>query len=260
MKEKQPSLSCFFPCYNDACTIGGLVAVADRVAQAYTDEYEIIVVDDGSSDRSREVLIALKAKYPMLKLVFHNRNRGYGGALQSGLCAATGDLVFYTDGDGQYDVRELRKLLEAMRADVDVVNGYKIARSDPFHRVVIGKLYLQVMRMLFRFQVRDVDCDFRLMRRQVLDCISLTRTSGVICVELVKKLELAGARFVNVPVGHHPRRYGRSQFFHLGRVFRTGIDVLRLWGHIVLIPCILRLFHTRSRSRGQKSHPFSKGD
>jgi len=229
-----PSLSVFFPCYNDAGTIGSLVAQADAVAQEFTDDYEIIVVDDGSRDSSRELLVSLQARYPRLKLVFHEANRGYGGALQSGFRAASKDYVFYTDGDGQYDVFELRRFLPIMQEGVDVVNGYKIARSDPLHRILIGVTYMRLMRLLFNFHVRDVDCDFRLIRREAVQSIHLEHTSGVICLELVKKLELAGYRFVEFPVHHYHRTYGRSQFFNFRRLFVTGVNIFRLWWRLMI--------------------------
>ncbi|MCZ6635840.1 MAG: glycosyltransferase family 2 protein [bacterium] len=228
------SLSCFFPCYNDSATIEDLVRNVDTVAGEFTDDYEVIVIDDGSMDESRAVLKRLKNEYPRLKLVFHEHNRGYGGALQSGFEASTKDLIFYTDGDGQYDAKELRVLMAKIGTDVDVVNGYKIKRSDPFYRVVIGKCYQITMRFLFGLKIRDVDCDFRLIRNDVLKRLSLSHTSGVICVELVKKLERAGARFVEVPVHHYPRLHGRSQFFSLVRLVRVGVNLIRLWGQLML--------------------------
>jgi glycosyltransferase involved in cell wall biosynthesis len=228
------SLSIFFPCYNDAGTIGTLVAQADAVAGEFTDDYEIIVIDDGSTDSSRELLVQLKDRYPKLKLVFHEANRGYGGALQSGFRTATKENVFYTDGDGQYDVYELRKFLPIMQDGIDVVNGYKIARSDPMHRIVIGNVYLWLMRLLFNFHTRDVDCDFRLIRTKAIQSIQLEHNSGVICLELVKKLELAGYRFVDFPVHHYHRTYGRSQFFNFRRLYATGVNIMKLWWSLIL--------------------------
>src|SRR5687767_14531861 len=230
-----PGLTVFFPCYNDAGTIGSLVAAADTVAAEYTNDYEIIVVDDGSTDSSRDLLTQLQGKYERLRLVFHEQNRGYGGALRSGFAHATKDLVFYTDGDGQYDVFELRRLLPILQDGVDVVNGYKIARHDPLHRVVIGTVYLRLMRLLFNFHVRDVDCDFRLARRSVFDVVTLEHSSGVICLELVKKLELAGFRFAEYPVHHYHRTYGRSQFFRVGRLARVAINIGRLWWQLIVL-------------------------
>ena len=247
MADKPLSLTCFFPCYNDAYTIGSLVAAADRVASEYTSDYEIIVIDDGSTDSSRELLTELQQKYDKLKLIFHEKNKGYGGALQSGFRGATKDLIFYTDGDGQYDVFELRKLLPVMQEGVDIVNGYKIDRSDPLHRIVIGKVYLNLMRILFHFKVRDVDCDFRLMRREIFDRIDLHHTSGVICIELVKKLELDGYRFVDFPVNHYHRVHGKSQFFNFRRLFRTGVNILRLWAEVIGKPFLARLFTSKRK-------------
>ena len=228
------SLTIFFPCYNDAGTIGSLVAAADSVAAEFTDDYEIIVVDDGSRDSSRELLKGLQGRYPRLRLVFHDQNRGYGAALRSGFAHATKDLVFYTDGDGQYDVFDLRKLLPIVQDGIDVVNGYKIGRADPWHRVIIGTVYLRLMRLLFNFHARDVDCDFRVIRRAVFETISLRHSSGVICLELVKKLELAGYRFVDFPVHHYHRQHGRSQFFRVRRLLVTGANILRLWWELMV--------------------------
>jgi glycosyltransferase involved in cell wall biosynthesis len=230
----KPSLTVFFPCYNDAATIGSLVTAADTVASEFTDDYEIIVVDDASTDSSRELLAGLQTRFPRLRLVLHDRNRGYGGALRSGFAHATKDLVFYTDGDAQYDVFELRKLLPIVQDGVDVVNGYKIARSDPAHRVFVGVVYLRLMRLLFNFHVRDVDCDFRVIRRTVFEHVTLHHDSGVICLELVKKIELAGYRFVDFPVHHYHRLHGRSQFFRVGRLARTGMNILRLWWELMV--------------------------
>jgi glycosyltransferase involved in cell wall biosynthesis len=225
-------LTIFFPCFNDAATIGSLVAGAHVVGRESGRDFEILVVDDGSTDNSAAILAALGEPYPELRVVYHGANRGYGAALRSGFSNARKDLVFYTDGDGQYDVLELRKFLPVLQEGVDVVNGYKISRSDPLHRVVIGKVYLVLMRLLFRFHVRDVDCDFRLVRRDALSAISLKHSSGVICLELVKKLELAGFRFVDFPVHHYHRVAGRSQFFNVPRLFATGVNILRLWWEI----------------------------
>lgn len=232
--NKNPSLTIFFPCYNDAATIGSLVAAAEAVASEYTNDYEVIVVDDGSTDSSRKLLHDMQRKYPRLRLVLHETNRGYGAALQSGFAHAAKELIFYTDGDGQYDVFELRKLLPVMQDGVDIVNGYKIARSDPLHRIVIGKIYLWLMRGLFNFHTRDVDCDFRLVRRRVFDTVSLRHSSGVICLELVKKLELAGYRFVDFPVHHYHRASGRSQFFNVRRLFMTGVNIMHLWWELMV--------------------------
>ena len=125
-------------------------------------------------------------------------------------------------------------LWASLTAQADMVNGYKISRSDPLHRIIIGRLYHHIVSWMFGLTVRDVDCDFRLMRRSIFDRIQLHRTSGVICLEMMKKIEDAGFRIVEVPVHHYHRAFGKSQFFNFRRIFKTAIDVMRLWVSLVI--------------------------
>jgi glycosyltransferase involved in cell wall biosynthesis len=229
------SISAFFPAYNDAATIGGLVAYTDAVLSRVTDDYEIIVVNDASPDDTAAVLEAIRPRFPRLKVVTHLRNRGYGGALQSGFAHATKELVFYTDGDGQYDPTEILSLLPRLEG-ADLVNGYKIQRADALYRVVIGRLYHWTAKLLFRLQVRDVDCDFRLVRRSIIGQVNLVSMKGSICCEMIKKLQMVGCRIVEVPVHHYPRVSGRSQFFTFSKVVQSLGMLLRLWGDIVVAP------------------------
>jgi glycosyltransferase involved in cell wall biosynthesis len=234
MSPKTPSLSIFFPCYNDEKSISELVSDATEVARKLTDDFEVIVVDDGSTDKSREVLTELAKKNKSLKLIFHEKNAGYGGALQSGFKASTKELVFYTDGDGQYDVKELPILFSLMTPDVDFVNGIKMGRSDATYRIVIGNLYSLVIRWTFWIPVTDVDCDFRLIRQSIVRQLHLTVTSGAICVEIVKKAQRAGAQFRQVSVHHLERQHGSSQFFRLDRIFHTFWELGNLWITLIL--------------------------
>ncbi len=228
-----PSISAFFPAYNDAGTIPSMVIAADMTLRSITDDYEVIVVNDGSGDHTGAVLEELKRSYPRLKVVHHQKNRGYGGALRTGFATASKELVFYTDGDAQYDPREMTVLLEALSPGVDVVNGYKISRADPLHRIVIGKMYHRMVKFAFGLKIRDTDCDFRLFRRYVFDKVHLERDSGVICVEMMKKVQDAGFNVAQVPVNHFHRAYGHSQFFNFQRVFRVGVDLIKLWRELV---------------------------
>jgi len=230
----KPSLSIFFPAYNDAGTIASLAIIAHMTARKIADDYEVIVVNDGSPDHTGELLDEMARQFSWLKVVHHPKNRGYGGALRTGFETASKELVFYTDGDAQYDPREMMQLYEALTPQVDFVNGVKIGRSDPFHRIVIGRLYHNFVRLAFGLHLTDVDCDFRLMRRAVFDKVVLTRSSGVICVELMKKVQDHGYRIAQVPVHHFHRTYGKSQFFNFPRVGRTLMDLIRLWMALVV--------------------------
>ena len=199
-----------------------------------TPDYEVIIVNDGSADATAQIADELARTYPNVRVVHHAKNCGYGGALQTGFRSATKDLIFYTDGDAQYDPGELSELWSRMTPDADLVNGYKISRSDPLHRIVLGRIYHHVVRAMFGLTVRDVDCDFRLMRRSIFERIQLEKTSGVICLEMMKKIHDAGFRIVEVPVHHYHRAFGKSQFFNGRRLVKTVIDVMRLWFALVV--------------------------
>ena len=232
--SKPAGLSVFFPAYNDSGTIASMVIRAVRAAAELTPDFEIIVVDDGSADGTADIADELARTYPQVRAVHHPTNRDYGAALQTGFRSATKELIFYTDGDAQYDPSELSALWASMTADVDLVNGYKISRADPMHRILIGRLYHYIVSILFGLKLRDVDCDFRLMRRTIFERINLEKTSGIICVEMMKKIQDAGFRIAEVPVHHYHRVFGRSQFFNFRRLFRTGRDLLLLWYALVV--------------------------
>jgi glycosyltransferase involved in cell wall biosynthesis len=226
---ERPSISVFFPAYNDGGTIPSMVLTALMTLRQMSDDFEVIVVNDGSSDYTAEVLDELVSRYAELRVIHHGQNRGYGGALRTGFASASKDLIFYTDGDAQYDPRELTRLYAAWGDDVDLVNGYKISRSDPLHRTIIGRIYHWTVKLAFGLGLRDVDCDFRLMRRSIFEKIDLQSDSGVICVELMKKVQDAGFRIAEVPVHHYHRAYGKSQFFNYRRIWRTGKQLWALW-------------------------------
>lgn len=234
MNAEQHSISAFFPAYNDVGSIGKIIHTMVWLLPKLTDNFEIVVVDDGSVDGTGDLLRTLAREYPFLKLIHHGVNRGYGAALITGFANCSKDLIFYTDGDGQYDVEELPKLLEAFGPDVDVVNGYKISRSDPRHRIVAGLIYRQIMKFMFHLNIKDVDCDFRLFRRELLDRTQLTCDSGVICVEMVKRFQDLGCRFVEVPVHHYHRYHGSSQFFSAKHLRRVFIQLFSAWWRLVV--------------------------
>ena len=223
-----------FPAYNDAGTIPSMVIAARVAARQVADEYEIIVVNDGSKDNTAEVLAELETVFKELRVIHHPVNRGYGGALRTGFSSATKDLVFYTDGDAQYDPREMTRLFAVWDDTSEFVNGTKMGRSDPLYRKIVGRLYHWAVRLSFGLRLSDVDCDFRLFRRSIFDRVELTKSSGVICVELMKKVQDAGFRIQEVPVHHFRRACGKSQFFNFPRVARTLLDLTRLWIDLVV--------------------------
>lgn len=229
LPRAKPGISAFFPAYNDGGTIASMVLSALIVLRELTPDYEVIVVNDGSSDYTKEILDELEKRYERVRVIHHEKNKGYGGALRSGFSSATKDFVFYTDGDAQYDVRDFKNLWEAMGEGVDVVNGYKVSRSDALYRVIIGRMYHWLAKLAFGLRLRDVDCDFRLIRRAVFDKVHLESDSGVICVEMMKKIQDAGFKIVEVPVRHYHRAYGGSQFFNPRRIFQALSGLFKLW-------------------------------
>lgn len=234
MRQKKPTISGFFPFLNDWGTIGSLVTSLDIVLSRISSKYEIIIIDDGSDQKSKEILNMLKKRFPKLRVITHKKNLGYGGAIKSGIKSAKYDWIFYTDGDAQYDPRELKLFLDKKHKKTDIVNGYKIKRSDPWYRKVAGNTYHHTVKLLFQLPIKDTDCDFRLMRRSIFDQVKLDSNSGLICVELIKKISDHGFRFQEIPVNHYFRVSGKSQFFNFSRVFKVIIGLLFLWYRLVI--------------------------
>lgn len=234
MSAKIASLSAVFPAYNDGGSIASMIAAADIACRALTDDFEIIVVNDGSSDYTADILNEMQKRYPKLRVIAHERNRGYGGALRSGFAAARKQWVFYTDGDAQYNPLELSLLARMVEDGAQLVNGYKVSRHDSLARIVIGRAYHYFVKFLFRIRIRDVDCDFRLIPREILQRVELKSDSGAICLELVKKIEDAGHVFAETPVNHYSRKYGVSQFFVPWRVLRTLKQIATLYWRLMI--------------------------
>ncbi len=219
--KKLPSLSVFFPVYNDFQILPYLIAITYAVLSKLANTFEVIIVNDGSGDETKEVISYLKKHYKYLRVVEHKKNRGYGGAIQSGFKHARYEWVFYTDADGQYDPRELIKFVKKISAKTDAVNGFKKKRHDSWIRIIIGFIYNKTLQFIYKLPIRDVDCDYRLIRRAVLKKITLTSNSGMICLELIDKLAQQHARFKEAPVHHYPRPIGQSQFFKVTNIIST---------------------------------------
>lgn len=222
------SLSIVFPAYNDEKTIGVLVEDAQKLLPTLVKNFEIIVVNDGSSDATGRVLKNLQQKISHLRVITHKKNKGYGAAIVSGFQNTTKELIFYTDGDGQYDIFELKKLIAVFDEDVDMVTGYKLRRSDSMVRKILGGGYNTLMKTVFGIPIRDIDCDFRLFRRSVLKNIKLSITSGAFDAQFIQELHKKHVRFKEVGVHHYKRPYGKSQVFRPVHLYRSAKDAIRL--------------------------------
>lgn len=217
---KISSLSIFFPAYNDSQSIPKLIKTANSVAREIASDYEIIVINDGSKDNTEDVVEELKKKYKKLRVIHHSKNLGYGAALASGLSNSKKEWIFYTDGDGQYDPKELFLLLKSLNSGIDVVNGYKLRRSDNLVRKILGNFYNFYLRLLYPIPVSDIDCDFRLIRGSKIKNVELSSNGGSVCLELILKLQKNGARFAEVGVHHYRREHGHSQFFNIKNILK----------------------------------------
>ncbi len=232
---KKYNISAFFPVYNDKGTVKLMVERMHKVLKKIAENYEIIIIDDCSPDNSGKIADEIARKDKKVRVIHHKENKGYGGALKSGFEAARKQLIFYTDGDAQYDVEELEKLIPFID-NYDVVNGYKISRGDSFYRVVIGELYNFIVgKLLFSLKVKDMDCDFRLMKREIFGDINLEANDGSICLEMMKKIQNAGYTLKNVPVHHYPRVYGKSQFFKFSKILESLIGLGNKWYNLVFL-------------------------
>ena len=192
---------------------------------------EIVIVDDGSTDRTPELADALAAAHPEVRVV-HQENRGYGGALRTGFASSRGRLISFSDGDLQFDLTEMGRLLARLddpaRKPVDVVIGYRIKRRDPAHRIFIAKTYNAIVSVLFGLRVRDIDCAMKLFRREVFDGLRLETDSPFLSAELLIKLRARGERMAQVGVNHYPRTAGTNTGASFRKILRTFRDIAKL--------------------------------
>ncbi len=227
------SLSYFFPAHDEAENIEALVEEALRDLPAMADAFEIVCVDDGSSDGTAQIADRLAAEHPdVVRVVHHDRNRGYGAAVRSGLAAARYPLVCFTDGDRQFRIADLARLLARLEpADgtpPGVVAGYRIRRADPWLRLAYARVYRLCLRLFFGLRVRDPDCACKLFRRSALDPVRVESGGAFLSAELLIKVEALGAHVVEEGVPHYPRTAGRASGAHPRVVLRAVRDFWRL--------------------------------
>lgn len=208
--DKLGSLSIFFPAYNEEGNIATTIMDAREAARNLAKTYEIIVVDDGSTDRTVDVVKELSRHDTNIRLVRHVRNRGYGAAVKTGLKACKNDWIFFTDSDGQFHYDELEKFVSS-RGKADLVIGYRLKRMDPFHRVFVAQVLLKIWNFfLFRLSVRDVDCAYKLFKREVRDAINLETESAITVTEFIVKAKALGFKIIQMPVHHYARKFGHQ--------------------------------------------------
>jgi glycosyltransferase involved in cell wall biosynthesis len=216
--------------YNEEGNIEHAVTSALAVLAGLTDRYEVIVVNDGGRDRTGAIADRLAAANPLVRVVHHPVNRGYGAALRSGLAAARYPLVVLADGDNQFDLNELPVLLRNV-ANSDIASGYRIARRDPAFRRLNAFMYNQAARLLFSIRVRDVNCGFKVYRRSLVERLlpQLRSTGALINVEMLARARKLGATVTEVGVHHYPRETGQPTGGNPAVIFRAFREMLELW-------------------------------
>ncbi|MCU0670126.1 MAG: glycosyltransferase family 2 protein [Myxococcota bacterium] len=226
---KRPrSISLVFPMFDEEANVGPLLDSALAIGPRLADDFELIVVDDGSRDGSAAVVQSVRRRDPRVRLLRHPRNRGYGAALRSGLRAARGELVFFSDADLQFDLREIEQLL-AHVDEFDIVAGARTPRRDPWLRRVLAWGWGVLVRGLFGLRVRDIDCAFKVFRRPVLDALPIASIGAFVNTELLVRARRSGFRIREVPVTHHPRVAGRAKGASPRVVARALLELLILY-------------------------------
>ena len=202
-----------------------------QIGNEYGIDYEVVVVDDGSTDDSARIVQEEAKKNPRIRLIQHSKNRGYGAAIRTGLSHVTKDLVFLTDGDNQFRIAEMVKLFSKIDS-CDVVTGYRIHRQDKTHRRLNGFLWTQLNKVLFRIPVRDVDCAFKLFRKKALEGLILKSDHLLIHAEILARLKKKGCRIEEIGVTHYPRTAGKATATGIGRIFKTFKELFWLYRQI----------------------------
>lgn len=229
-KTDLPSISAVIPAFNEAGNIAPLVRELNLVLGENCPDYEIIVVDDGSSDQTPSILKKLQGEVRKLRVITHERNQGYGKSLRDGFDAAAMDYIFYTDGDNQFDIEELPKFAPLL-GNADAVLGYRIKRAEGAFRHFTSRSYNSLIRLLFGLRVRDIDCSFKLFPTEYIPRLELKSDKFFIDTELIIKMKNAGAGFAELGVTHKKRHYGRTTVSPV-HVFTTLYEIAANWSEL----------------------------
>jgi glycosyltransferase involved in cell wall biosynthesis len=231
LSEKPLSLSVFFPCYNEQDNIGQTTQRAVEVLEGMGADYEIILVNDGSADQTGARADAIAAGNNRVRVVHHPQNMGYGAALQSGIRAAKKELVFFTDGDGQFDIGEIKLLLPLIEQN-DIVCGYRLDRKDPFIRKLNGWMWTRLVNFLFGMHIRDIDCAFKLFRAEIFEGMTMSSEGALISAEILARATRRGFRIAEVGVHHYPRKAGKQTGAKLTVILRAFKELFKLYNRI----------------------------
>ena len=226
--DEYPELSLVFPVFDEAPNVDRVIESACKTGEQLVSSFEIVVVDDGSRDGSAQLIDRWSARDPRVRAVKHASNIGYGAALRSGLTAARGELIFFSDADLQFDLAELANLLAHSR-DFDIVAGYRSPRRDPWPRVAIARTWALMVRGIFGLRIRDIDCAFKLFHRRVIAALPLASVGAFINTELLVRAQAAGFRIHQIPVSHRRRRYGQQTGARPRVVIRAALELIRLY-------------------------------
>jgi len=232
-KRSEPpvSISVFFPCYNEQDNIVRTTEKAVAALSELQADFEVIIVDDGSRDATGRIAEEIASRNSRVKVVHHQSNLGYGAALKSGFKAATKELVFYTDGDGQFDIGEMPPLLPLMR-QYDVVSCYRLNRQDNWLRRLNGWAWTRLVCLLFGMEIRDIDCAFKLYKRKIFDNIELSSSGALIDTEILARAIRKGYTLTQRGVHHYPRTAGVQTGANLRVIFRAFRELFKLYGRI----------------------------
>ncbi len=227
--EKIPELSVFFPAYNEEENITSVVEKAIGVLSQVASKYEILIIDDGSKDRTGEIADKLARENKLIKVVHHLPNQGYGAALKSGYSQSRYPWVAFTDSDGQFDFSEIKKFLP-YTAEADLILGYRLKRADSILRSLFTFGWATIARILLNLEAKDYSCGFKLIKKKVFEAVQpLKGEEKVTQIELLVRARRLGFKFVEVGVNHYPRQFGQQTGTDLKVVVKSIIDLFNLW-------------------------------
>jgi glycosyltransferase involved in cell wall biosynthesis len=222
------AMSVIFPAFNEEGNIRRTVETIVEVLPKVAITWEIIVVDDGSSDATASICDDVKARYPEVEVIRHGQNKGYGAALKSGIMASKYDLIFFSDSDGQFDLHDILQLI-CWSEDYDIVAGYRAKRQDPLHRRLIALGWNLLVRLVLGIKIRDIDCGFKLFRRSVFDQVQIRCVGAMVNAEILAQATRLGMRIHQVKISHLPRGHGKQSGANIHVIIRAFRELCRYW-------------------------------